>query len=220
VTIRRYGVKMLIGTGDVRTWLALPDEDTRPNEKISSLIKAVQEFCDNYTGRKLEAATYGSTANESINLIDGTGKSWVYVPNPPISMISSVSVDSDRGFGAGTLVPTGDVYFYPKSGKIVSEGGSFISGHRNVNIHYNGGYAPVKGGTHDNAVSTYPIPYDLQQTMVEMVSQSMKEGVTMIHSVESEDKPTFVQMLTQNSFWRNTLNRYKMYVVGLDAREE
>ena len=208
---------MLISTGTVRTWLSIATDDITPNAKIDSLIKAIQDFCDSYTGRELEAGIYTSDVNNCI--FDGSGKAWIYTKQYPLSHVNDIRVDADREWGSGAIVATNDVYFYP-SGKIVSEAGYFTKGRRNVRIDYNAGYAPVVGGTHNSAVGSYPCPYDLQQTMVEMVVQSFKEGITMVHTVENENNLNFVQMLSQKSFWRKTLNNYKNYAIGLDKKDE
>ena len=207
----------LISTGDVRTWMSIPSGDTSPNAKIDELIWAVESFCDDYTGRKLYAQAYTSDPQECH--FDGTGKYWIYTKQYPINNITGIYIDGDRQFGSGTLLASADYYFYP-SGKICSESGIFIKGRRNVRIDYHAGYAPVAGGTCDTAVGTYPLPYDLRQVMIEMVVKSFKEGITMIHTVETEQASTFIQLLSQNSFWRKTLNHHKKFSVGLGAYEE
>lgn len=210
---------MLIGTGDVRTWLQIPEGDNDPNAKIESLIKAVQKFIDNYVGYPLEANTY--TSLPEFCQLDGTGEAWIYVPVYPLSSVSNVCIDSDRDFGAGTTLDvSSDIYFY-KNGKIVSEAGYFTNGRRNVRIDYVAGYAPVAGGTYNAAVSSYPIGEDMLQVMREMVSKEYKEGATMIQSAENEaTAQTFQQMLASNSFWRQTLNIYKNYSQGLMGHGE
>lgn len=207
----------LISTGAVRTWLKLAAADTGPNDKIASLINAVEDFCDSYTNRKLEAVVYSSDLENCH--YDGPGGYWLYTKQYPISSIQNIRIDSDRDFGDSTVLVSDDYYFYP-SGKLISEGGYFTRGHRNVRIDYTAGFAPVLGGTHNNAISTYPCPYDLQQVIIEMVAKSMKEGITMIHTVQSEEAPTFQQMLTAKSFWRTTLNKYKNYAIGLEGYDE
>lgn len=204
----------LIGTSDVRTWLQLAEGDNTPNAKIASLITAVQKFADNYVGYPIEANTY--TSNPEYCILDGTGSYVIYLPISPISSISDVRVDADRVFGDGTeLDVTNDIFFY-KNGKVISEGGYFTRGHRNVRVDYVAGYAPVTGGTHNAAVSSYPIGDDMKQTMLEMVTKSFKEGATLIHTAENEAAgQTIQQMLATNSFWRKTLNVYKDYSQGL-----
>ena len=204
----------LIGTGNVRTWLTLAEGDNTPNAKIASLITAVQKFVDNYVGYPIEANTY--TSNPEFCILDGTGESFIYLPIYPVSSISDVRIDSEREFGSGTEINVTDDIFFYKNGKVVSEDGYFLRGRQNVRIDYKAGYAPVTGGTHDNAVSSYPIGEDMKQTMLEMVTKSFKEGATLIHTAETEGEGrTIQQMLATNSFWRKTLNVYKDYSQNL-----
>lgn len=208
----------LISTADIRTWMALPDEDKGPNAKLDAAAKAIEDFVDSFTNRKLEAARYNS--DPQFTYLDGTGQAYIYLPQYPVSHVDSVKVDADRVWGAGTEIGTDDIFFY-SSGKVVSEGGYFTRGRRNVKVDYIAGYAPVVGGTHNTAVSTYPIPYDLKQVMIEMSVATMKEGITAVHTVQGgEFGPKFIQMLTGNSFWLNTLNKYKAFDASLQGRDE
>lgn len=210
----------LISTADLRQWMGIEAGDKQPNAKLDSLSSAIQDFVDSYTNRKLEAQTYRT--DPMFCYLDGTGCSYIYAPQYPISYVTEVAIDADRVFDSATLVASADLFWYP-SGKIVSEAGYFTKGRRNVRLDYIAGYAPVVGGTHNAAVSSYPIPMDLKQTMIEMCVESFKEGITAVHTVESQDpnvSPRFVQLLSQNSFWRNTLIKYKAFDVNFNFNEE
>ncbi len=208
----------LISTLDLRLWMGLEEGDKKPNVKLIAIAQAIEDFVDSYTNRKLEAARYNS--DPSNTYYDGTGRRYLYVKQYPISYVYEVNVDSERTFGSGTLIPTADIFFYT-SGKVVSEGGYFVSGRRNIKVDYIAGYAPVVGGTWNSSVSTYPVPADLKQTMVEMAVESFKEGMTAVHTVQSQQgDPRFIQMLSKNSFWSNVLNKYKSYDAMLQDRDE
>ena len=209
----------LISTADLRTFMGIEEGDKKPNAKLSSIAKAIEDFVDSFTNRKLEAQVYRT--DPQFCYLDGNGKPYIYAPQYPISYIAEVAVDADRVFGSSTVIASADLFWYP-SGKIVSEAGYFTHGRRNVRLDYIAGFAPVVGGTHDSAVSTYPLPYDLKQTMIEMCVQSFKEGITAVHTVNAgpEGEPKFIQMLTKNSFWANTLNKYKNFDVSMSGREE
>lgn len=85
-----------------------------------------------------------------------------------------------------------------------------------MKIDYIAGYAPVVGNTHDATVSTYPLPLDLKQVMIEMTVESFKEGLTAIHTVDAGDQgDRVIRMLSQNSFWANVLNKYKAFDASL-----
>jgi len=209
----------LISTYDLRLWMGIEEGDKEPNTKLDSLTRVIEDFVDSFTGRKLEAATYKTDPQWCY--LDGNGKPWIYLPQYPVSTVVEVAIDSDREFGSGTLVASADLYFYPH-GKLVSEAGYFTRGRRNVRVEFKAGYAPIVGGTHDSAVSTYPLPRDLHQVMTEMCVESFKEGITAVHSIQGAniEQPKMYQLLRSNSFWWITLNKYKDYSNGLRGRDE
>lgn len=211
---------MLISTSVIRTWMEgnIADGDKTPNNKLYALSNSIQDFADSYTGRKLEAAIYNSDPDQSY--YDGNRRRWIYAKQYPISYLENIWLDADRTFDDSTLLTRNDLYVYPASGKIFSEAGSFQRGHRNIKISYKAGYAPVLGGTHDSAVSTYPLPQDLEQVMVEMIVEALKTGMTAIQTVEGETFSGFRNLLTQNSFWKITLDKYKKYDNGLGVLED
>jgi hypothetical protein len=199
---------VLIGTDALRSWLSLTDSDKTANDKLESLSLAVQDFVQSYTNRKLEATYYNG--HQDYSIYDGTGQNWIYTKQYPISWISNVYVDSDRAWTSGSLIASADLVIYWDTGMIYSEAGYFSKGHRNVRIDHIAGY----GGS---ATSSYPLPYDIKQTMIEMTVQAFKEGITGVHSVVSMEETRFIQMLSQNSMWRNTLNSYKNYSKRLEC---
>ncbi len=213
----------LISTSDLRLWMGTEEGDKKPNARLLAIAQAIQDFVDSYTNRELEAKRYATDPNYCY--YDGTGRSYLYTRAYPISYVSEVNIDSNRQFGSGTLVASADIFWYP-SGKIcIGNGytfvGKFHSGRRNIRLDYTAGYAPVVGGTWNMAVSTYPIPSDLKQCMVEMCVQSFKEGMTAVHTVQSQQgESMFIQMLSKNSFWSNVLNKYKSFDAMLQDRDE
>lgn len=208
----------LISTYDLRIWMGIKEGDREPNAKLASISLSVEDFVDSFTNRKLEASRYST--DPYFTYLDGTGRSYIYAPQYPVSYVYEVNVDSERVWDSSTLIPTADIFWYP-DGKIVSEGGYFTRGRRNVKLDYIAGYAPVVGGTWNMSVSTYPLPQDLKQTMIEMCVESFKEGITAVHTVNNPEGDTkFVYMLNKNSFWSNTLNKYKAFDAMFSGREE
>ena len=197
----------LISTSDIRTWMGVEEGDKTVNPKLEAAALAVQAFCDSFTNRILEATTY--LEDQRFSYIDGTGGRGLLLPQYPVSHVSSVHVDNDRVFDSSALISTADFYFYP-SGKLLTEGNYFNRGRRNVLVHYTAGYAPVVGGTHSEAVSTYPIPLDLKQVMTEMTVSVIREGMSSLHGIQSDGKNKGA-LLPEKSFWRTTLNKYKAY---------
>lgn len=216
----------LISTSDLRTWMGIEEGDKKPNAKLASLSLVIEDFVDGYTNRKIEAQRY--LTDPYFSYIDGTGRNHIYLPQYPVSYVSSVNMDGDRVFNSGTLFASADYFWYP-SGKLQLSGnqwpfdnnsGGFYRGRRNILVDFTAGYAPVVGGTHNSAVSTYPIPNDLKQVMVEMCVESFKEGMTAVHTVQSQSgEPKFIQMLRGNSFWRLVLDKYKAFDVMIGGRD-
>jgi len=196
---------MLVSTGDVRTWLGVATADTGPNAKIETLINAVEDFADHWTNRALEATYYNE--HPDFSYLDGNGQRYIYLPQYPISWIGTVNVDADREWNSATAVGSADLVIYWKQGKLWNEEGIFSKGHRNVRVDYIAGYGDTG--------SSYPIPKDLKQTIIEMVVDSFKEGITAVHTIEAGENIKFMQMLSGNSFWRNTLDEYKNHAAGL-----
>jgi hypothetical protein len=198
---------MLIGTSDLRSWLSLQDSDKTANDKLENLSLAIQDFVQNYTNRKLEATYYSNHRDYSI--YDGNGFSSIFTKQYPISWVNQVYVDSDRVWSSGSLIASADLVIYWETGEIYSEAGFFTKGRRNVRIDYIAGFGPA-------TASSYPLPYDLKQTMIEMAVQTFKEGITGVHSVQGVEETKFIQMLSSNTLWRNTLNSYKNFAKRLE----
>jgi hypothetical protein len=204
---------MLVGTGEIRSWLGIEAEDKGPNTKLASLSQAIQGFIENYCGRKFEAKLYATDPEYSY--IDGNGKTYIYLPQYPVWYVSDLRVDSDRAWGSGAVISTADIVLYENEGKIVAdEGDYFTRGRRNVRIEYYAGYASGTHATQDGSgYISFPVPYDLKQVIIEMVVQANKEGITGVHTLISGDQgdTRMMQMLSGKSMWRQTLNLYKNY---------
>lgn len=206
----------LISTGDLRTWMSVEEGDKKVNAKLAAVALAVEDFCDSFTNRKLAGTTY--TQDAEFSYLDGGGNKFIYLPQYPVSYVSEINIDTDRTFSSGTVLPSADFFWYP-SGKVISEGDYFTRGRRNIRIGYTAGYAPVVGGTGNAAISSYPVPLDLKQVMLEMAVESVKEGITAVHSVKGET-PRLDKLFSKNSFWRETLLKYKAYDASLQGFEE
>lgn len=209
----------LISTYDIRLWMGAEDGDKDINPKLGAIALAIQAFVESFTNRKLAATNY--TNDQYFSYLDGRGKRFIYLPQYPVSYVSEVNIDPNRVWGSGTIVGSNNYFFYP-SGKIEANGvyfypnmdnGYFYKGKRIIKVSYIAGYAPVVGGTWDSTVSSYPFPQDLKQAMVEMCVESIKEGMTGIHTIQgnAQQPDRFMKMLSANSFWMNTLNQYKAY---------
>ena len=215
---------MLISTYDIRLWMGTPEGDKDVNPKLSYISQAVQDFVESYTNRQLEAKRY--LTDPDYSYFDGNGRDFIYLPVYPVSYVSSVHIDANREFGSGTLVASADLFWYPRDGKLVLDSDVLYRGRRTIRIDYIAGYAPIAGvvgGTHNPTVSSYPIPNDLKQTMIEMCVESIKEGITAVHTVQpgaGGGDPRVIQMLSRNSSWTNVLNKYKSFDSSLGDYDE
>lgn len=208
----------LISTYDLRLWLGVEEGDNAPNAKLASIALGVEDFADQFTNRTLLAKTYYFHQDESY--YDGEGTKYLYLNQYPVSYVSDVNVDSNHDFNSATLVASADLYWYPKEGKLITEGEYFTRGRRNVLVNFIAGYAPVVNNTHNSSVSTYPLPLDLKQVMLEMCALSFKEGMTAVHTVQTQDQVRFVQMLSGDTMWNKTLLKYKKWDGALSGRWE
>lgn len=201
----------LVGTGDVRTWLSLEDEDKDANAKISATVNAIEGFIERQCNRKFEAKLYKTDMNDCY--FDGAGLPFILLPQFPVWYVNEANVDADRAFGAATQIATDDLILYEKEGKVVSEAGRFSRGRKNVYIEYYAGYAAGTHVSHDGFGTVgYAAPNDLKQVIIEMTTETMKEGITAVHTVAGErGEIKMMQMLNGNSMWRNTINSYKNY---------
>ena len=201
---------MLIGTGDIRSWLNIPEGAKQSNTKFELVIQAVEKFVDNWTNRRLQAFHYKT--NPDYCYLDGPGTSWLYLPQYPVSWIGTIYVDAEREWDSASAIGSADLVVYWKEGKIYSEEMGFSKGHRNINVEYIAGYGTSEAGVS----SSYPLPPDLKLVILEMASEALKEGITAVHTVAPEGgEGRFVQMLGSNSYWRNTLDEYKNHAAGL-----
>jgi len=207
---------MLIGTGDVRTYLALPLEDKTANTKIASVINSIQGFAENYCNRPFEAKLYKT--DPQYCYFDGTGHGFMFLPVYPVWYVNEVALDGNRVFGSGTLTATNDIILYEQAGKIVSDAGYFSKGKRNVRVEYYAGYGTGTHPTHDGqGIVQFAVPYDLKQTIIEMVIKALNEGITGVHTVAGVEENKLVQMMNTNSVWRATLDIYKRWDVNASS---
>jgi hypothetical protein len=200
----------LIGTAEVRQWLGLAEGDKEPNDKIATLIDAVEDYVEGACNRKFEAQLYKTDVNYCY--LDGTGMAFLYLPQYPVWYVNEVIIDADRNFPVGYLIGTDDIILYEQEGRIVSEAGYFTKGKKNVRVEFYAGFASGSHTSHfGEGLVQFPVPTDLKQTVVEMVSQLIKDGVTTLHSPQQDNRRSFEQMVSSNSFWKGTINSYKNF---------
>lgn len=127
---------------------------------------------------------------------DGDGESdFFYTREYPIASVTGFYDDTDREYGSGTLIDSGDYVWY-RSGKVELVSGCFCKGLKNIKIVYNAGYSPV--------------PSDLQRLATEWVILSFKGlGRLGVSSVSGADGSItmFYEFLTPEL--KRILRRYR-----------
>jgi uncharacterized phiE125 gp8 family phage protein len=109
--------------------------DTRLTDLLDRTTKAIK----NFTHRELEVP--GSDYTHYFDG-DGVGRAVVLREYPVVGTVTSVHDDTDRAFGSGTLIDSGDYYVHTNEGIIeLTNGDVFAKGVANVQVKYKAGYA-------------------------------------------------------------------------------
>lgn len=126
----------IITRAEAKAFLKIPVATTSEDDTIDFLVDAANELVHTYTGRKFVSTTYTEH-------YDGTGASKLILKEYPVVSITSVHSDSNRDFGADSLLSADDYIIDKKSGILTLWNGEshFSSGVRNVKVVYVAGYA-------------------------------------------------------------------------------
>jgi len=103
---------------------------------VEQLITAASVWANNYTSRLLKA-------RDLTEYYDGDGTTILFLKNYPINSITSIHQDSDRAFGADTLVASTDYVFNATSRKVVGVGVVWYNGFQTIEVINNAGYVIV-----------------------------------------------------------------------------
>jgi len=98
------------------------------------LITKASFWANSYTGRILASQTF-------TEYYDGDNSLILFLKNYPITSITTIHQDSDRVFGADTLVDSGDYFTYADNRKLVGDGVSWERGIQTIKVVYVAGYA-------------------------------------------------------------------------------
>lgn len=132
-----------------RAFLRLRDQDTKGDGLLIDLINSVAQYFENLTGRRLKRRDYANV------LVNGTGWTNLFLPEYPVTAISSIKVDMLREFdGADELIlfdgtgtqDTHDVVLVDDgvSGEIALVSGDvWPDGPGTVLVSYTAGYDPA-----------------------------------------------------------------------------
>jgi hypothetical protein len=132
---------------------ALVDLDTT---MLENLLKSASDLIENYCDRSFDTGVYTEVQ-------DGVGLRWLYLPNTPISSVTSATI-TEEDESTSTVDPSG-IIVDSSSGKIEiapwsdSGYGSWPIGSQNITIVYGGGYAtipePIQEATVQVAANLY-----------------------------------------------------------------
>lgn len=81
-----------------RTHLNLEESDTDLDDTICELINRTARMIQDYTGRTLKNKTYSNT------MLDGTGEEVLFLPEFPITGITSIKMSATREFSSAPLL--------------------------------------------------------------------------------------------------------------------
>jgi len=117
-------------------------------DAIQRLITAASLWANKHTDRLLKA-------RDLIEQYDGDDTAILFLRNYPINSITSIHQDSDRVFGADTLVEPTNYVYSATSRKLTGVGVVWYSGVQTILGTYNGGYVGV--------------PEDLENAVLELI---------------------------------------------------
>jgi len=132
-----------------RAFLRLRDQDTKGDGLLTDLINAVAQYFENMTGRRLKRRDYTNV------VVNGTGWTNLFLPEYPVTAISSIKADMLREFDAAAALivfdgtgtqDTHDVVIVDDgiSGEIALVNGDvWPDGPGTVLVSYTAGYDPA-----------------------------------------------------------------------------
>ncbi len=151
------GAFALVTLANTKTYLGLGD--TSFDSVLEMLIDATSEQFNAYTDRVLINATYTSL------LLDGNEKEILYLPNAPITTLTSV-YENDNLLTEGDEA---DFIKYAAEGYLYRMDGHWAEGQQNIKITYTAGYF---------VAATPTIPKDLQLAVYLQIALLWKEQKT------------------------------------------
>jgi hypothetical protein len=160
----------LVTKEDVKTYLNY-DGDTN-DSVIDSLIARYEADFKHFIGGVDFDAT--STYTTYTEYFDGDGTNSLLLKRP-IRSITSIHIDTDRNYGADTLVASTDYVYYSESGIVRLDYKVFSVGNQSVKVVYAAGY------------KTTDAPADFKQIIINEVVASLIEGLSGVNAIEAND---------------------------------
>jgi hypothetical protein len=119
-----------------KAWLGVaPAPDTTDDDEIEKLIDSVSWQYNSFTKRRL-------LARDLTEYYEGDGTPVFLSPEYPINTITTLHIDSERAYGADTLINSAK-YTFDKQGFIKLDESTFSTSPKAVKLVYNVGYATI-----------------------------------------------------------------------------
>ncbi len=127
------GANAIDTLANIKVHLRIQNTDTTYDNVLEPIIDGVSVEFNTYCRREI-------IARDRTDYYDGPGQVRLWLHHWPINSITSINEDSDREFGAGTLIDADDYYFSKEDGYVSYESGAWGSEPKSIKVVYNAGY--------------------------------------------------------------------------------
>lgn len=153
------GANALINLIDLKTYLGIKTNDD--DELLEDICNRATSVFEMFCNRKFKYCSAAGVAQEITEYHNGVGQQ-IFLNYYPIISVTSIHDDSDRVFGASTLVAATDYIVHSDVGIIEMEVSEFMGGSRGTKVVYKGGYQT-------------DVPYDIVNAVMEIGGLLFKE---------------------------------------------
>jgi len=158
----------LVSLTNAKAYLKIPTATTSEDAILINLVNEASVKVSDYIGRNMLTGTKTEYYNG-----EGVGK--LRLKNFPITAVTTLHDDTEREFGADTLIDASDYYLHADEGMIeLLDGVAFVAGQLNVKVVYVAGYALAS------------IPYAIQDAVKRWVADAYMRYNNRRHGVQSE----------------------------------
>lgn len=120
---------------DAKVWLGVKPDVTTDDAVIENFIDSVSWQFNSFTHRLLKA-------REITEYPEGDGKNKILLAQYPVNSITSIHIDSDRVYGADTLIDS-DTYTFKDVGIVTLDQNTWSKSPKANKVVYNGGYSTL-----------------------------------------------------------------------------
>lgn len=165
----------LITKADVKKFLGM-SEDIHDGMIESLIAETEADFKTRILGSKDAVFDASSSYQSYTEYYDGNGKDSLIVKHFPIRSVTTIHIDTDRSFGASTLVDSNDIIDTKfDSGIIQLDGLLFTWGKKSIKVVYTAGWKASDA------------PSDFKRILVNYVTATLLEGIGGVNVVENAD---------------------------------